>query len=102
MWVPVSFRRLFSRLASSRSGNVAMIFTLSLAPIIVLSGASIDLARTQGSQGQVQAALDAAVLAGAKEMQAAASDSRIGLEVNNYFKAIKASNTPEAACQTVV
>ncbi len=89
------------RLLRARGGNTALLFSLALLPVAILIGGSVDYARTQGNQGQVQAALDAAVLAGAKEMQAAATYGRISAETNNYFREIAKLNKVVAECEAV-
>jgi Flp pilus assembly protein TadG len=49
-------------------GNVAMMFALSLFPMLAASGAAIDYSRLSSAQTKLQSALDAAVLAAAKDV----------------------------------
>jgi len=58
-----------SRYARDTRANVAMIFGLSLVPIIMLAGFSIDYSRQLTSDRHLQVAIDAASLAGAKALE---------------------------------
>lgn len=49
-----------------RRGNVAMILSLCLLPIVVIMGAAVDLSRQRGGEGRAQDALDSALLAVAR------------------------------------
>jgi hypothetical protein len=50
-----------------KGGNIAVIFALASIPIVTGIGAAIDYSRASAIKTSVQAALDAAVLAGAKD-----------------------------------
>jgi Flp pilus assembly protein TadG len=50
---------------SDQSGNVGVIFALALIPVLMLVGGAIDYSRASAIRTQLQAAMDAAVLAGA-------------------------------------
>jgi Flp pilus assembly protein TadG len=58
-------QNLFVRFREGREGQVAVIFSLALLPILSLVGASVDYSRANGIRTNIQQALDAAVLAGA-------------------------------------
>ncbi|EJW13436.1 Von Willebrand factor type A domain protein [Rhodovulum sp. PH10] len=49
---------------SDTRGNIAVIFALVLVPVVLLAGGMVDYTRTQNVEARLQAALDAAVLAG--------------------------------------
>ena len=51
------------RFAGDRKGNVAMIFALSLAPIVMLTGMGIDYTVATQRKAMLDAAADAAALA---------------------------------------
>ncbi len=55
---------LATRLIHCRKGSVATVFGLSILPMSILVGASVDYARLTTGQANLQAALDSAVLAG--------------------------------------
>ena len=47
----------------ARRGNMALIFALSIIPVLVTGGAGIDLARSLAVRAKLYAAVDAAALA---------------------------------------
>ncbi len=58
-----AFRMRLKQFAHARHGNVAMIFALSLIPIMVAAGAGLDLSRALMVRARLASALDAAGLA---------------------------------------
>jgi Flp pilus assembly protein TadG len=66
----------------SRNGNVAMIFALLLAPLILVCGAAIDIARHEVIRVELQDGLDRGVLAAASLTQTKDTD----LTVKEYLK----------------
>jgi Flp pilus assembly protein TadG len=56
----------FRRFLRQTDGTAAMIFALAVIPIMLLAGLAVDFLRTSQSQSQMQAVLDAAVLAVAR------------------------------------
>lgn len=52
---------------SSEGGNIAVIFALTLIPVMTGVGAAIDYSRANAAKEAVQSALDTALLAGAKD-----------------------------------
>ncbi len=58
---------MINRFLRRDDGNVAVAFAMSLLPIAGLAGAAIDYGRAQTEQARRQAALDAAVLVGARD-----------------------------------
>ncbi len=55
------------RFWSDRRGNVAIGLALALIPIVLATGVAIDWARASSARSRLQAAIDAAVLAGATD-----------------------------------
>lgn len=55
------------RLWRDRSGNVAIIFALSLVPMLLAVGGAVDFSRYYDTRQTLQSALDASVLAGAAQ-----------------------------------
>ena len=85
------------RCARDERGNSAIIFGLSLVPMLVLAGATVDLARLNETRSNLQQAVDLVTLAVAKDMSAG------GNGANNYSPATAArqyftgvSRDPEA------
>src|ERR1051325_9083236 len=60
-------RQLFAEFKRRQDGQIAVFFALTLVPVMVGVGAAIDYARANTAKVRIQAALDAAVLAGAKD-----------------------------------
>lgn len=56
-------KRQMRALRMARKGNVAMIFALSVVPLLLAGGSGIDLARSLAVRGKLYAAVDAAALA---------------------------------------
>ncbi len=63
----LQFKKISRRLKSDREGATAVIYALCLLPIMLLVGFSVDASRSVTAKRQMQASLDAAVLAGARE-----------------------------------
>jgi hypothetical protein len=59
--------RLFNRFCAAEQGNVAVIFALTLIPIMTGVGAALDYSRANAAKALLQSALDTAILAGAKD-----------------------------------
>ncbi len=55
--------RRIRRFRDDKSGNVAIMFSISLIPIVGLTGFGVEYARTDSAHSKVQAAVDAAALA---------------------------------------
>lgn len=70
----------------NRRGNVAVIFALSMLPIAILVGGSVDLSRMRVERTKLQSAVDAASLA-ATMLPAGSSDAAIRATVNSYLAA---------------
>jgi len=63
----VALKHWVGRFAHQREGSVLPIFTLTLIPIMAAVGAAIDYSRASNLRAELQSALDAAVLAGARD-----------------------------------
>ena len=74
--------REFSRVTQ---GSVTVIFGVSLMSLLLIAGLALDTSRAYSVQSQVQAALDAAALAGAKALQ---EDGTTDLQVQSVSKAM--------------
>ncbi|HAK63614.1 MAG TPA: pilus assembly protein TadG [Alphaproteobacteria bacterium] len=79
------------KLIADRRGNVAIIFALSLLPILAGVGAAVDVTRALQVKARLASALDAAGLAAGKRIDA--SDEVIAETAEAFFKA----NYPEDA-----
>lgn len=79
-----------SRFGSDRSGSVAVMFSVALLPTLIIIGAAVDYTRFIRNRAEVQASVDAAVLAAGLDLSGA-SDSRLEARardvVESYFPA---------------
>ncbi|MBW8857899.1 MAG: hypothetical protein JF604_27045 [Bradyrhizobium sp.] len=70
--------QFLSQIAQDRRGSVAQIFALALIPVAFMAGAAIDYTRSVTERSELQVAVDAAVLAGARSRSAPAARPRGG------------------------
>lgn len=87
--VAVLSRGLRVKLASFRddSGTVAMVFGLASMGIVMFVGAAVDMGRWLHAHSQTKAAVDSAVLAGARTLQVTGGDTAAALlSARNYYK----------------
>lgn len=68
-------------------GNVAMLFALSLVPLIGMAGAAVDYGNSLRVKAQLQTALDAAVIAGATVLAQTGSNTQTRDAVEKYMAA---------------
>jgi Flp pilus assembly protein TadG len=100
-----SLKALYNRLRSSardlraaNSGNITIIFALSIVPMVGLVGAAVDYSNANSVKAAMQAASDATALMLAK--YAPTTDTAtLQTKANDYFKAI--FNRPEANGVTI-
>ena len=90
--------RRLHRFRKSQDGNVAIIFSLALIPIIALTGGAIDYSRASSTRTAMQAALDATALAMSKNATTL-TDTQLKTQAAAYFAA--AFNRPEAKNVTI-
>lgn len=84
-----------------RRANVAMIAALSIVPFVSVIGLAIDFQYVQGQRTKVQAAVDAAILQGARLRQAGVNENEIERQVQNYFNASIGANSVSATCDAL-
>ncbi len=86
-------------LRRSESGNVAVIFALTLVPVLGLIGAAVDYSMVTKSRSDLQAVADAAALAGAA-LPNATDDERIA-EVHKFLDSNEAADfdTPSVSIE---
>lgn len=78
------------KFAKDKRANVTMIFALAMIPIISVAGFAIDLQLAFSKKNKVQAAVDSAVLAGARLMQTTNNQNQVRQHARAYFDAIMA------------
>jgi Flp pilus assembly protein TadG len=67
--------RLFKSFVRDKRGTIAVVFAVSLVPVLGLTGAAVDYTRATQTRGKLQAAADAAAIA-ALTMKASSSTQR--------------------------
>lgn len=80
-------QRQWQAFRSSREGNVVMIFTLALIPVIGAVGAAVDYSRANSTRTAIQAALDSTALMLSKDANTL-SNTQLQQKANDYFKAM--------------
>lgn len=87
-------KTLFADFARSESGNVAIIFGLTIAIIFGAVGGAIDYGRWLTARTQTQNAVDAAVLAAGRVLQSSGGDTSAALEAaRTYYRRLKPDTT---------
>ena len=84
----MTLRAFLHQFASDTRAGLAIVAALSLSALIVLVGLAVDYASLIRQRAELQAAADAAAIAGAKEIPLALSDSaQIEVVASNYARA---------------
>lgn len=76
-----------TKLGRDKSGQVAILFALSIIPIVAVAGFAIDFQQTVKRKAKVQLVMDSAVLAAARVKQTGASNAEIKLTVQQFMDA---------------
>lgn len=78
---------IFTKISRDTRGKVAILFALSIIPIVAVAGFAIDFQQTIKRKAKVQLVLDSAVLAAARVKQTGASDAEIKIAVQQFLDA---------------
>lgn len=65
---------VFRKLLKSQAGNVAVAFSIGIVPVLLAAGAGLDMIRANQARSVLQAAADAAALAGGSSGKTSASE----------------------------
>ncbi len=85
---------LIAGFVRSRSGNIAMIFGLTIAIVFGAAGAATDYGRWLTARTQTQNAVDAAVLAAGRVLQTSGGDATAALAAaQSYYDKLKSQTT---------
>lgn len=87
-----AFTHRLQQFGHDKRGAVAILFGLSLIPIVLLSGAAIDYGRSSAARTELQTAIDAAALHGTK-IQQNFSDADLTVKLRQMTNANFNSNT---------
>tara|TARA_R110002020_G_scaffold406378_2_gene616446 strand:- start:91535 stop:92893 length:1359 start_codon:yes stop_codon:yes gene_type:complete len=82
-------------------GNIAIIFALSIVPILSIVGVAIDTQMTMTQKNKVQAVIDNAVIYGSRSMQGGMSRADVTKEVNTYVAALLKQQDGNLTCTGV-
>lgn len=93
--------RGITRLADDRSGSIGLYFGLSIFPLLGLIGAAVDLSRWHSARQQTLAAMDAAVVAGTRELMETEGDVAKALARAQEFYSQNIANRPPVDTDTV-
>ncbi|MEM6901203.1 MAG: pilus assembly protein [Pseudomonadota bacterium] len=91
-------KKLYSRFLKETTGNVAIIASLAVIPMITVAGVAVDFQRVITKKNTVQHTLDAAIIAAARERQAGRSENEIRSFVTQQFEALLLANDPSLSC----
>jgi Flp pilus assembly protein TadG len=81
--------RLLARFASAEQGNIAVIFAITLIPILGMVGAAVDYSRASRARSSMQAALDSTALMLSKDLTAGTiTTSDISTKAQSYFSGL--------------
>jgi len=86
-------RSFAARLSRDQSGAVAQILALAVLPLVFAAGAAVDYSRASSERAKLQAALDAAVIAGAKDGTATWTSTAANVFTARFGSADGASTT---------
>lgn len=93
-------RHAAHRFTRNERGNVAMIFAVSLVPLLGFVGAAIDYSRTTSARSSMKVALDSAALMVSKDLGSnpSMSTAEISAKATSYFNALytNTASTPIA------
>ncbi|MEP1142311.1 MAG: TadE/TadG family type IV pilus assembly protein [Henriciella sp.] len=90
---------IFSSWANNTRGNVAMIFGISLVPLLLVVSFAIDSSRQISTSHHLQSAIDAASLAGARALEdASKTDTEIKTIALNSLNANLGSTHSDVTC----
>ena len=80
---------LFRRFAKSENGNIAVLFGITLLPLLSFVGAAIDYTRANNARSSMQAALDSTALMVSKDLsQGLITTANISTAAQAYFAAL--------------
>lgn len=78
---------ILRKISRDNSGQVAILFALSIIPIVAVAGFAIDFQQTIKRKAKVQLVMDSAVLAAARVKQTGATNEEIKLTVQQFMDA---------------
>jgi Flp pilus assembly protein TadG len=92
---------IVDRWRADSGGNIAIIFALSIIPILSIVGVAIDTQMTMTQKNKIQSMIDNAVIYGARSMQAGKSRADVTKDVNQYVAALLKQQKGDVSCTGV-
>ncbi|OAF07484.1 TadE/TadG family type IV pilus assembly protein [Bradyrhizobium neotropicale] len=81
--------RQLAHFAAAEQGNIAVVFAVTLVPILTFVGAAIDYSRATAARTAMQSALDSAVLMVARDLsQGLITTSQVNTKAQSYFSGL--------------
>jgi Flp pilus assembly protein TadG len=99
--IGTTLSRTATRFARNERGNIAILFGLTLLPLMAATGAAIDYSRASQARNQLQAAADSAVLAVARRAPTL-TDTQLRSEAEAHFRAVLNQRSDLAALPITV
>ncbi len=96
----LNLRAIFSRFEADKRGNVAVIFAITLLPILGLIGAAVDYSRANNARTALQTALDTTALMISRDA-VTIPPSEIQARAQQYFNALYTHNADAPATNFV-
>lgn len=90
--------RAISDFGRDAAGHVAVIFALSIIPILTIAGLAVDFQATTTQKVKVQSAVDAAVIAAARAVQAGKTPAEVRSYVKDYVKTLITTEGRSLSC----
>src|SRR3954454_4754932 len=94
MRMRIALRKSCRRLKRDREGSVVTTFALALIPVVGLVGAAVDYSAANNARTSLQVALDAALIAGAKDGSADWATTALNTFNANLTAKLAANVTP--------
>lgn len=90
-------RLLLARFRTDRRGNIAVIFTIALIPLLSFMGAAIDYSQAVRAQASMQAALDSTSLMLSRDLsQGTITAAQISTKAQAYFNGLFTNTTAQS------
>ncbi len=99
--IETALRHKAQAFVQNRDGNVALLFGLTLLPILAATGAAIDYSRASNARAQLSNAVDSTVLALAKRAPLM-TDAQLRTEAESYFRSVLKDRTDLASLPLTV
>lgn len=87
--------------ADNTNGNIAMLFSLCLLPFMAMIGLAVDINAASSVRNKLQASLDSALIAAARESIDNASQQEVQAEIDAFMSAVLQTMPASVTCGSV-